>query len=97
MLTDVLKQLQTMVTALLQRVGHSISLRYLVLDRFFGHNNALQMTKQCGLHLISKLRTNAALYMQPTTPYAGRGRPRIYGERFDPRQIDPKYRVSADT
>ena len=26
-----------------------------------------------------------------TTPYAGRGRPRIYGDRFNPRQIDAKY------
>ena len=31
------------------------------------------------------------------TPYAGRGRPRIYGERFNPRQIDAKYCVSTDT
>ena len=97
MLSDVLKQLQTMVKALLKLVGNLIPLRYLVLDGYFGHNNALQMTKQCGLHLISKLRIDAALYLPPTTPYAGQGRPRIYGERFTPRQIDPKYCVSADT
>ena len=96
-LSDVLKQLQTMVKALLQRVGDWIPLRYFVLDGFFGHNNALQMVKQCGLHLISKLRTDAALSLPPTTPYAGQGRPRIYGERFNPRQIDAKYCVSADT
>ena len=96
-LSDVLKQLQTMVKALLQLVGDWIPLRYFVLDGFFGHNNALQMVKQCGLHLISKLRTDAALFLPPTTPYAGQGRPRIYGERFNPRQIDAKYCVSADT
>ena len=96
-LSDVLKQLQTMVKALLQLVGDWIPLRYFVLDGFFGHNNALQMVKQCGLHLISKLRTDAALSLPPTTPYAGQGRPRIYGERFNPRQIDAKYCVSADT
>ena len=96
-LSDVLKQLQTMVKALLQLVGDWIPLRYFVLDGYFGHNNALQMVKQCGLHLISKLRTDAALSLPPTTPYAGQGRPRIYGERFNPRQIDAKYCVSADT
>ena len=32
-----------------------------------------------------------------TTPYAGRGRPCIYGDRFNPRQIDAKYCVSTDT
>ena len=56
----------------------------------------LQMAKQCRLHLISKLRTDAAL-LPPTTPYAGKGRPRIYGERLNPRQIDAKYCLSTDT
>ena len=95
-LTDELKQLQTMVKALLQLIGNLIPIRYFVLDGFFGHNNALQMTKQCGLHLISKLRIDAALYLPPTTPYAGKGRPRIYGDRVDPRQIAHKYCVSTD-
>ena len=27
----------------------------------------------------------------------GPGRPRLYGERLDPQQIDPKYRVSVET
>ena len=84
---SVLKQLQIMVKGLLQQIGNLIPLRYFVLDGYFGHNNALQMAKQCRLHLISKLRTDAALHLPPTTPYAGKGRPRIYGERLNPRQI----------
>ena len=58
--------------------------------------HALQMTQQCGLHLISKLRLNTALYFPATAPYAGRGRPRLYGHRFNPQQIDAKYRVSTE-
>ena len=96
-LTGILKQLQTMVMSLLPKLIDLIPVRYIVLDGYFGHNNALQMAKQCGLHLISKLRTDAALYFPPTTPYAGRGRPRIYGARLDPQQIDAKYRVSTET
>ena len=96
-LSDTLKQLQTMVQTLLRLNRDWIPLRYFVLDGFFGHNNALQMVKQCGLHLISKLRTDAVLYFLPTTPYVGRGRPCIYGDRFNPRQIDAKYCVSTDT
>ena len=96
-LSDTLKHLQTLIKALLRRIDDLIPLRYLVLDGYFGHNNALQMTKQCGLELISKLRVNTALYLPPTEPYTGRGRPRLYGERFDPQQIDPKYRVSLQT
>ena len=95
--TGVLKQLQTMVMALLTKIGDLIPLRYLVLDGYFGHNNAGQMVKQCGLHLISKLRTDAALYKLPTHPYGGRGRPAIYGDRFDPQQIAPKNCVSIKT
>ncbi len=51
----------------------------------------------CGLHLISKLRKDAALYLPPTTPYQGRGRPAIYGERLNPKDIDEKYRISTQT
>ena len=96
-LSDTLKHLQTMVKALLRRIDDLIPLRYLVLDGYFGDNPALQMTQQCGLHLISKFRINTALYFPSTLPYAGRGRPRIYGERFNPQQIDTQYRVSTET
>ena len=55
------------------------------------------MTQQCGLHLISKLRADAALYFPPASPYAGHRRPRIYGERLNPQHIDNKYRISTET
>ena len=97
-LSDTLKHLQTRIKALLRRIDDLIPVRYLVLDGYFGHNPALQMTKHCGLALISKLRINTALYFPSTRfPYAGRGRPRLYGQRFNPQQIDAKYRVSTQT
>ena len=55
------------------------------------------MTHQCGVFLISKLRSNAALYFPPTDPSSGPGRPRLYGARLNPQQIDAKYRVSLKT
>ena len=97
-LSDTLKHLQTLIKALLRRIDDLIPVRYLVLDGYFGHNPALQMTQQCGLALISKLRINTALYFPSTRfPYTGRGRPRLYGQRFNPQQIDAKYRVSTET
>ena len=96
-LSGTLKHLQTLIKALLRRIDDLIPVRYLVLDGYFGHNNALQMTQQCGLALISKLRINTALYFPSTLPYTGRGRPRLYGQRFNPQQIDAKYRVSTET
>ena len=55
-LSDTLKHLQTMIKALLKRIDDLIPVRYLVLDGYFGDNPALQMTQECGLHLISKKR-----------------------------------------
>ena len=95
-LSGTLKQMQILLKTMLEQIDGSIVVRYFVLDGYFGHNNALQMTQQCGLFLISKLRNNAALYFPPTDPPTGPGRPRLYGDRLDPQQIDEKYRVSLE-
>ncbi len=96
-LSDTLKQLQTLLKKVLQLINNLIPIRYFVLDGYFGNNNALQMVNQCGLHLISKLRTDAALHFPPTTPYKGRGRRAIYGERVNPHKIDEKYSIFTQT
>jgi putative transposase len=90
-LTPELCRIQTMVRQLLMRIGGLFRLTYLVLDGHFGNNAALQMAQQCDLHLISKLRADAALYLPYTGPYAGRGPRRIYGEKLDPRAIPERY------
>ena len=41
------------------------------------------MARQCNLHLISKLRYDAALYFPYAGPYAGRGPRRKYGRKVD--------------
>ena len=61
------------------------------MDGKFGNNNALQMTRQCGMHLISKLRHDAALYFRYEGPYAGRGPRRRYGDKIDYDQIPEWY------
>ena len=96
-LTDELKQIRTMVRQLQNRVDGVIPLRYLVADGHFGHNNAVQIAQQCGVDLISKLRTDAVLYFPSTLPYAGRGRPRIYGDRFNPKQIPTESLIASET
>ncbi len=64
-------RIQAMVLELLQRIAGSLSLTYLVMDGHFGNNNALTMVRSCGLHLISKLRYDARLYLPYSGPYAG--------------------------
>jgi putative transposase len=45
------------------------------------------MVRQTGLHLISKLRHDSALYFPYTGPYAGRGKRRKYGKKLDYRDL----------
>ena len=96
-LNDTLKHLQSLLKRVLATIAGGIEIRYFLLDGYFGNNNTLQMVRDCGLHLISKLRRDAALYLPPTLPYQGRGRPAIYGEKFNPKEIDSTYRVSSQT
>src|SRR5262252_7184529 len=80
-LTPELVRITAMLTALLHLIATVLSVTYLVLDGHFGNHNALHMARQCGLHLISKLRCDAALYFPYTGPYAGRGPRRKYGHK----------------
>ena len=82
-LTPELVRITAMLDALLQRIAGFLSLPYLVLDGHFGNHNALHMARQCHLHLISKLRCDAALDFPYTGPYAGRGPHRTYGDKVD--------------
>jgi hypothetical protein len=90
-LTPELLRIQALVDALLKRIAGLLPLTYLLLDGHFGNNNALQMARQCQLHLISKLRCDAALYFAYEGPYSGRGPQRKYGERVDYRHLPDHY------
>src|ERR671933_2771979 len=82
-LTPELGRLAGWLDALLHLIAGVIPLTYVVLDGHFGNSNALQMARQSRLHLISKLRHDAALYFPYTGPYAGRGPHRKYGAKVD--------------
>ncbi len=86
-----LTRIQTMILALLARIGALTKLNYLVLDGHFGNNAALVMAHHCNLQLISKLRCDSALYLPYDGPYAGRGPRRIYGDKIDPRALPDRY------
>jgi len=89
-----MKQIQSMLKQLLEKIGTTLKPVYFVYDGAFGNNAAVQMTRQIKLHLISKLRNNSALYFQWQGEYAGRGAPRRYGERVDYAQLPDKYLAS---
>ena len=76
-----------MLEALLFSIAGKIPLQYLLLDGKFGHNNAAQMTLELGLHLVSKLRYDSALYL----PAQGTNSKSKYGEKINPRKLNPKF------
>lgn len=94
-LTPELLRIQKMVKKQLSVIQGIIPVKYLVLDGHFGNNNALQMVSQCGLHLISKLRHDAALYFSYDGLYSGKGPRKKYGDKVDYRNIPDKYLVET--
>jgi hypothetical protein len=89
--TPELARITGMLDALLKLTAGVAPLTYLVLDGHFGNKKALQMARQCNLHLISKLRGDAALYFPSSGPSAGRGPRRKYGPKVDYRPLPAQY------
>jgi len=87
---------QATLNALLGLIGNDISLVYFVFDGAFGNNDALQMVRQCHLHIISKLRFDSALYLPFTGEYCGRGRPRKYAEKLDYQHLPKQFIKSSN-
>jgi len=90
-LNSELQRIQKMIQTFLITIQGTIHLTYLVLDGHFGNHPTLHMARQCLLHLISKLRSDSALFFPYTGPSPKRGpRPRL-GERVDVRKIPEAY------
>jgi hypothetical protein len=96
-LTAELKRIQDMVRNQLTLLQALITVRYLVLDGHFGNNNALQMTLQCDLHLISKLRYDAALSFVYDGEQKRKGPRKKYGQKINYRNIPNQYLVEKST
>jgi putative transposase len=86
-----LRFIQEHLKRLLQQIGDAIKVVYFIFDGELGHNDAMQMVRQAGLQLVSKLRHNSALYFPYAGPYAGRGPRRKYGKKLDYKNIPAAY------
>jgi len=82
-LSPELKRIQIWLQALLNLMGDILPLKYLALDGHFGNYPAAWMVLQNQLHIISKLRYDAALFL----PFSGKkkkcGRRPKYGDKID--------------
>lgn len=78
-----LRFIQHQLLRLQQLVDTRLKLVYFLFDGELGHNDGVQMVRQTGMHLISKLKCNSALYFPYNGEYSGRGPHRKYGDKLD--------------
>lgn len=95
-LSPELMRIQPMLQAFLSLLVGVVRVSYLVLDGHFGNYPSAWMVVQAGVHLISKLRHDAALYEPFTGKYAGRGPHPKYGAKVEVRRMKKKY-LHSDT
>jgi len=93
-LTPELERIQKMIKKQLLLLKDLAQIRHIALDGHFGNNNALQMVLQCSLDLVSKLRSDSALYFLYEGQQKARGPNRKYGSKVDYANMPAKYLVS---
>jgi len=81
-LTPELTLLRRMLQAIMARIA-ALKVKHVVLDGFFGTYPATYMVQECGLHILSKLRHNVALYLPYSGPKPKRGPTPRYGNKLD--------------
>jgi len=86
-----LLRIQKALQSLLETIGTVILLKYVAMDGHFGNYPSAFMVRQTNLHLISKLRSDAALYPAFEGAHSGRGPKPKYGTKIDVRKMDTEY------
>ena len=91
MLSPELLRIQPVLQAFLAVLVDVLPIHYLVMDGHFGNYPSTWMVMQTGLHFVSKLRSDAALYEPFTGKYCGRGPHPKYGDKVDVCKMKKKY------
>jgi putative transposase len=81
-LTPDLTLLQGMIRGITARIA-PLTVRHIVLDGHFGNYPATYAVRETGLHIISKMRHDAALYLPYTGPKPHRGPTPRYGQKLN--------------
>ena len=96
-LSPELLRIRAALKSLLETVGTFLSLTYVVLDGHFGNYPSAFMVRAASLHLISKMRSDVALYPAFDGEYSGKGRPAKYGKKLDVGHLDNDQYLKATT
>ena len=96
-LSAYLQFVRDLLLGVLRLINTGAKLKYLVLDGAYGYNEVVQLARELDLSLISKLKSNSALYF----PYLGEQKPRgarkKYGDKLDIQHIPSSYLQSSST
>lgn len=79
------------VVAMLSKLLPGLKISHLVADSAYGTSAYLALCAAAGCHLVSKLRSTAALYALPPAPAGKPGRPPVYGKKIDLSALDKKH------
>ena len=93
-LSSELLRIQPVLQAFLAILKGVLAIPYLVMDGHFGNYPSAWMVLQTGLHFVSKLRYDAALYEPFAGKYCGHGPHPKYGDKVDVRKMKKKYLTS---
>lgn len=66
-LSPELRRISELLNQTVNLLGRLVGLKYLAMDGYFGHWQAVLMTRSAGLQLISKLRTDAQVFEKERT------------------------------
>ena len=91
LLSPELLRIQPVLQAFLAILVSVLSIHYLVMDGHFGNYPSAWMVIQTGLHFVSKLRHDAALYEPFTGKYSGHGPHPKYGDKVNVHKMKKKY------
>jgi putative transposase len=86
-----LLRIQEGLKSLMKTVEKVMSLKYVAMDGHFGNYPSAWMVRQVKLHLVSKLRSNAALYPSFEGEHKGKGPKPKYAAKIDFHKMDEKY------
>ena len=95
-LSPELLRIQPILQAFLAVLKGVLSISYLVMDGHFGNYPSAWLVRQTGLHFVSKLRHDAALYEPFSGKYCGRGPHPKYGDKINVHKMKKKY-LKSDT
>lgn len=86
-----LVRINELLTSILKMIRVFVKVKHLAMDGHFGHNQAVLMAHTNGLELISKLRSDAALYEKYEGEQHRYGRKKQYGEKIAYEKLPTKY------